>query len=322
MKGLQGYSMNLDYIDISKFLEDKDKLCQDYLQRNAIYDGAEMYYFNGCKKIEVWMRQATNQVSIRGSIPYFINGHNFYASHQDWLEGLDYIQGCLKLNIYSGLVNSFEFGTIQEIPFPESDFLSHHIKVKGMEARAYHKGQVLTGREFVSPTLKIKLYDVQRNIKTKLDKPIREDLRKYYGWDSGKHYIKLENHYKKPEAHFGGTVQLSELLSASSQHELKIELINSYHSILKTGTTIIPKSKGDINGSTIPLMILKELEELYGFSTEELIKGKLKEIPEDVFTKDDRKARLRTIRDNLKKISQQGESSYDIEELLQAKMEL
>jgi len=60
---------------------------------------------------------------------------------------------------------------------------------------------------------------------------------------------------------------------------------------------------------------------LYGFNTEELIKGKLKEIPEDVFSLDDRKARLRTIRDNLKKISQKGGSSYDIEELLQARLE-
>ncbi len=320
MKGLQGYSMNLDYIDVSKFL-DKDKICLDYLQRNAIYDGAEMYYFSGCRKIEVWMRQATNQVNIKGSIPYFINGHNFYASHKDWMEGLDYIQGCLKVNIYSGQVNNFEFGTIQEIPFPEPDFLSHHIKVRGMEARAYHKGQVLTGREFVSPSLKIKLYDVQRNIKTKLDKPIRADLSRDYGWDSKKHYIKLENHYRQPEAYFKGNVQLSELLSSSFQQDLKKGLLTSYQSIMKTGTTAIPKSKADINAGTIPLMILKELEELYGFNTEELIKGKLKEIPEDVFSLDDRKARLRTIRDNLKKISQKGGSSYDIEELLQARLE-
>ena len=90
---------------------------------------------------------------------------------------------------------------------------------------------------------------------------------------------------------------------------------------MKTGATIIPHSKADINAGTIPLMILKELEELYGFNTEELIKGKLKEIPEEVFSQDDRKARLRTIRDNLKKISQHEKSIYDIEELLQAKLE-
>lgn len=320
MKGLQGYSMNLDYIDISKSL-DKDTLCRDYLQKNATFDDAEMYYFNGCKKIEVWLRGAINQVNIRGSIPYFINGHNFYASHQDWMEGLDYIQGCLKLNIYSGLVNSFEFGTIQEIPFKESDFLSHHIQVKGMQARDYHKGQVLTGKEFISPSLKIKLYDVQRNIKAKLDNPIRADLSRDYGWDSRKHYIKLENHYKKPEVHFRGNVQLTELLSSSFQQDLKEGLLSSYKNIMKTGTTIIPRSKADINAGTIPLMILKELEAVYNFNSEELIRDFVKSIPDEVFSPADRKARQRTIRDNLKKISLQGGSNYDISELLQARLE-
>ncbi len=314
--------MNLDYIDITKFLDNKDKLCSDYLQKEASYKGgAEMYYFNGCEKIEVWFRQATNQVSIKGSIPYFINGHNFYASHQDWMEGLEYMQGCLKVNIFSGLVNRFEFGTIQEIPFKEADFLMHHVQVKGMQVKAYHKGRILTGREFESPSLKIKLYDVSRNIRNKLAKPIRTDLSRDYGWDEESHYIKLENHYKKPEAYFKGNIQVSEVLSQDFQQMLKDGLITSYQRIMKTGSTIIPRSKADINAGTIPLMILKELEEAYGFNTEELIKGKLKEIPEDVFSHEDRKARLRTIRDNLKKISQQELSPYDISGLLQKKNE-
>lgn len=312
--------MNLDYIEISKSLG-KDKLCNDYLQLDAKYNGAERYSFNGCNKIEVWHKELTNQVIMKGSIPYFINGHNFYASQKDWIEGLEYLQGCLQINIFAGLVNCFEFGTIQEIPFPESDFLRNHIKAKGMQVREYKKGNILTGKEFDSPSLKVKLYDVQRNIKNKLDKPIREDLRKAYAWDKEKHYIKLENHYKKPEAHFRGNIYLNELLSSGFQQGLKTGLLTSYNRIMKTGNSIIPSHKGDINASTIPLMILKELESVYNFNTEELIKGKLKAIPEDVFSPADRKARLRTIRDNLKKISLQGGSPYDIKELLQARIE-
>jgi hypothetical protein len=89
---------------------------------------------------------------------------------------------------------------------------------------------------------------------------------------------------------------------------------------MKTGKSIMPTSKADINAGTIPLMILKELESVYNFNTEELIKNKLKAIPEDVFSPSDRKARLRTIRDNLKKIGLQGISKYDILDLLQARI--
>lgn len=312
--------MNLDYIEITKFLN-KDKLCFDYLQKNAIYEGAEKYYFNRCNKIEVWYWEASNQVRIKGSIPYFINGHNFFSSVHDWIEGLEYIQECMKINIFTGLVNCFEYGTIQEIPFSESDFLRNHIKVPGMQTKPYLKGNVLTGKEFDSSIMKIKLYDVQRNIKNKLEKAIKEYLSKVYGWDKEKHYIKVENHYKKPEAYFRSSIYLNELFSSSFQHNLKNELITSYMKIMKTGNAVLPSHKADINAGTIPLLILKELESVYNFNTEELIKDKLKTIPEDVFSPADRKARLRIIRDNLKKISLQDQSKYDIKELLQAKIE-
>jgi hypothetical protein len=312
--------MNLDYIEIAKFLN-KDKLCFDYLQWNASYDGAERYYFDRCNKLEVWLIKASNQAIIKGSIPYFINGHNFYASNKDWIEGLEYLQGCLNVNIFDGLIRCFEFGTIQEVPFSEVDFLRNHIKAKGMHTKEYHKGNILTGKEFEASALKIKLYDVQRNIRNKLNKPIREELSKVYAWDKDKHYIKLENHYKKPEAHFKGNVFLNELLSPSFQQVLKFGLLTSYNSIMKTGNTVIPSHKADINAGTIPLMILKELEAVYNFNTEELIRGKIKSIPEEVFSSADRKARLRTISDNLKKISLQGQSKYDISGLLQARIE-
>lgn len=312
--------MNLDYIEITKFLN-KDNLNKDYLQWVATFEGAEKYYFERCSKVEVWHKESSKQICIKGSIPYFINGHNYFPSLQDWAEGLGYIRDCLKINIYSGLVNRFEYGTIEEIPFFEADFLRNHIKVKGMQTKAYYKGNILTGKEFDSSSLKIKLYDVQRNIRNKLIYPIRDELSKVYAWDKAKHYIKLENHYKKPEAHFGGNVYLNELISSSFQEGLKKELLISYKRIMKTGNLIMPSQKADINAGTIPLMILKELESVYNFNTEEWIKNLLRSIPEDVFSPSDRKARLRTIKDNLKKISSQGQSKYDISDLLQARIE-
>lgn len=311
--------MNLDYIEETISLG-KDKLCFDYLDWNASYKGAERFYFDRCNKIEVIYREALNEVKIKGSIPYFIKSHNYYSTIPEWIEGLEYIQGCLNINIFSGLIDKCEFGTIQEIQCKESEFLSNHIKVKGMETRDFKKGNVITGKEFHSSSLKIKIYDVNRNIKNKLEKHIRDEISNLYGWDKEKHYIKIENHYKKPEAFFKGNLYLNELLSNEYQKKCQIDLLNSYKSILKTGNIILPSCKSDINAGTIPLMILKELESIYNFNTEDLLRSKIKSIPIDILSPDDKKARQRILRDNLNKIRLQGVSEYDITELLEAKI--
>jgi hypothetical protein len=311
--------MNLDYIEITKFMS-KDRLCFHDLQWLASYEGAERYCFKRCNKIEVWIREISGQVVIKGSIPYFINGHNYFSSSNDWLEGLEYIQGCLKTNLFSGLVTSFEFGTIIEVPFPEDDFLRNHIKISGMKTKPYQDGNILTGKEFESTLLKTKLYNVSRNIKNKLNKAIQEEISSVHGWDRHKHYIKLENHYKKPEAYFRHEVYVNELLSLTFQLDLQQRLFTSYTNIMKTGNIIIPSHKADINAGTIPLLILKELEAKYHFSTEDLIKQKLNSIPGSVFSPADRKARLRIMRENLKKIHIKEKSQYDISEILKSKL--
>jgi len=312
--------MNLDYCEISKSLG-KDKPNLEYLQREAIYPNAERYSFQGCKKIEIWNFHERNQLSVKGSLPYFINGHNFNSSLEDWKEALNYLSSCLNQNLFSGLIEAFEFGTIQEIPFPENAFLRNHIKIAGMESKEYFQGHIITGKEFISPTLKVKLYDSNRNIKSKLDKPLQEEISRLWGWDREKHYIKLENHYKKPEAHFRGNIYLNEILSPEFQYKLKLELLFIYQKIMKTGNVILPERKSDINAGTIPLICLKELESVYSFNTEEMLKAKLKEIPEEILSPEDRKARLKILRDNLKKISITGKSEYDISELLEAKIQ-
>ena len=311
--------MNLDYVGVTKFLN-KDNINFHYLHKEASYNGAEKYFFEGCRKLEVWYYENLKQVKIKGSIPYWMNGHNYFSSLEEWKEGLDYLSSCLNLNLYSGLVECFEFGTFQEVPFSEELFLRNHIKLAGYECREYFKGNILTGKEFINPSLKVKMYDASRNIKNKLNKPIQEEISRLYGWDRAKHYIKFENHFKDPQAYFKGNVYVNDLLDSSFQKQLQTDLISTYKRIMKTGNLILPEKKADLNAGTLPLLILKELEGIYNFRTEDLLKAKLKAIPERILSTDDKKARLKILRGNLKKISNQGKSEYDITELLEAKI--
>jgi hypothetical protein len=70
----------------------------------------------------------------------------------------------------------------------------------------------------------------------------------------------------------------------------------------------------------LPLIVLKELEELFGFRTEELLKEKIKAMPDSILTPSDKKSRSKMIRDNLKKITTKDASEYDISELLKEKI--
>jgi hypothetical protein len=88
--------MNLDYIEITK-LTGKDKPNLTYLQREAIYPNAERYSFQGCKKIEIWNYPERNQITLKGSLPYFINGHNYFSTTDDWIEGIDYTENGINL---------------------------------------------------------------------------------------------------------------------------------------------------------------------------------------------------------------------------------
>lgn len=311
--------MNLDYIEISKFLN-KDNINYQYLEKEASYKGADKYYFKGCRKLEVWIYYNTNQVKIKGSIPYFVNGHNYFSTLNEWAEGLDYLSGCLNTNVYSGIVECFEFGTIQEIPFSEEVFLRNHIKLAGAECREYLQGNILTGKEFINPSCKVKIYDASRNIKNKLDKAIQDEISSVHKWDREKHYIKLEIHFKAPEAYFKSKIYVSELFESGFQSLLRKELISTYKNIMKTGTLIMPEKKADLNAGTLPLIILKELEAVHNFKTEDLLKAFLKSIPERILSTEDKKARKKILWDNLKKISNQENSEFDISGLLEAKI--
>ena len=233
--------MNLDFIDISKFLH-KDTLCTEHLQWNSNYaNGTIHYLLHGRRNngIDVWHHTETNKVRIKGSIPYLMNGHNYFSSTKIICEGLDYISERLKQDTYSFNVDCFEFGTIQQISFDVSDFLHNHIKLKGTTPHPYNKGNILTGKDFENAYLLTKLYDVNRNMKSKVAAVVRNELKTFYDWNDKNNYVKVENHYKKPDVFFRkNNVIVDDLLADESLRKLEVDLINTYKSIVKTGNII------------------------------------------------------------------------------------
>jgi len=312
--------MNFDFIDIAKRL-DKDKVCLDFLEHEGSYSsGWEKFVLKSMNKMEVWIRESTNEMKVKANLHYFLKGHNFHSSKIDLINGLQYSSELLNVNLFNAEAKAFEFGTVINIKHNPQEFLSNHISINKNPLQPFYKLKKLTGKGFEDSIKRIKLYDAGHRIKSTLPEAIRIDLSNSYGYDKAKHYIRIESHYKQPEAYFKKrNIYVDDILQDGFMKICKEDLITTYKSIMKTGIIQLPKKKADINSSTLPLILLKELGILFDFNPEELLKQKLKSIPEEILNRNDKKARSRNIKANLKKLDGKGISQYDIFEMLAAK---
>jgi len=306
-----------DYTDISVFCP-KGKPNLSQLKAKGTLNGWQYYELAGVKPLQIGYREDLRELRIRGSLPYFWQGHNFAFAGHDLRDSLDYVSTTLEQNIYSGIAEAFEFGTVAEVNSPVSSILSNHISLKGFRTNDYrdNKGRIIT-RNFESLQLRVKLYDVSANFSGKLDRDVKRALQEAYCFDSAKHYLKLENHYKRPTAYFKERIRVSDLFHPDVQAMLRDDLTACYLQIKKTTSYMMPASKKDLTTPMLILLALKNLEGAYGISAEELVLEQVKAFP-DLLTAEDRKARIRQIRALLKRTeAAQVDSPYDISETLQ-----
>lgn len=76
--------------------------------------------------MEVWINQYLYIVKIKGSIPYFFQGHNFNFSNKSFNEAIKYLNNVLNCNLWDATVNALEYGIIFEVPAKPSEYIQHH----------------------------------------------------------------------------------------------------------------------------------------------------------------------------------------------------
>ncbi len=96
--------------------------------------------------------------------------------------------------------------------------------------------------------------------------------------------------------------------------------MTTYEAIEKIKPLEIPTDKKLLNSSTIPLIVLKSLEQKFGIDVKREIDNFLKSIPKETLPQNDRKQRKRQINSNLKKITSTGGILLDYD--LTSKIEL
>ena len=315
----------IDYTEITKHLH-KDKPCFDHLQYEAAYSsGWNKFLLKGCKEMEIWHNESNNLLKVKGSLPYYWQKHNFTFDRDSLHDSIQDISERLKLNLWEAELSKFEYGSIIEVGAKPDELIRHHVKIKGMQTRSINPD----AKVFEGIIQSLKLYDAGRNMKNKLDKAIRSLLSNDYGYDQGKHYLKIENHYKKPYTALnkGIRILVNDLLIPEFYQKCKADLLYQYRNIMKTESLQIPKDKKALSAGNIILLAFKEAEGLFNINAEVMINNLLKAIPEEILNQNDKKARKRQIKEMLKKISDSGggiraKNEYDLYSILEAKLML
>lgn len=309
-----------DHIEVSLFTG-KDTPNLSYLTDTGnIWQDWQQYRLEGVCPLRVQYKAQYRELKISGSIPYLCRGHNYPAGATDLREALNYISQIIGLNVFSGSIDVFEFGQFITVPLRVDVMLANHTRLPGFVTRGYINQK---SKFFDSSALRVKLYDANENFKKKVKGEAKRALQEDFGFIPGKHCLKVENHYKKPEIYFKQRVLVADLFNPAFVNLCKVDLLETYQRIRKTPAGSMPTNKKDLPASMLPLLVLKDLEAILGFSMEELLNQKLKTIPEEVLTSEDRKARKRQLRKMLGLVaSANADSPFDVSHLLEEVLKL
>ena len=262
--------------------------------------------------IKLRLNESSGEMDIVGNMGFFWNGHNLTFPNSEFIEVIDYLSQLLNQDIGKMKLVEFDHSALVKLDQCPQSVIMNHLSIKGHETKPQK-----AGKYFKKPRVQlVKMYDATRRMKQLYSSTVRKDILAQSGFVDASNLLRFEKKILNPHAYFKSHLTVDDILKPEFISQLDNDLIDTYKSIMKTGLIKIPEKKNHLTSATIPLIVGKELGMIYDFNFEALIKDKIREISESILTKDDKKARMRQIRANVKKIASSGVSQYDITEAL------
>jgi hypothetical protein len=314
----------LDYIEITKHLQGKDKPFLGHLQKEAVYtSGMERYFVKGCRKMEINYNSNNQTLKLKGSPLYFNQGHNFTYDKENYIRSIQYISDLINVELFDSDLDIFESGVIFNVEAKPKVLISGHLPDSSLKMRenTKDKGGI---RYFYDQILELKLYDAGKNIQHKQGLTMKEII-KQSGWNPEGYYLKFEAHYKKPHLYFnnGRALSLAEIFLPKWENILKEDLYIQYQRLKPMKAIEIPNKKNELSSGLIILIELAETMQDKGKGEiKKILFDRINSIPEEVLSLEDRKARKRQINTMLGKIGEASTSKYDLTELLCAALNI
>lgn len=310
----------LDYIAISKPFEYKDTPNLSNLQMSGVdYErGVEYFKIDGCERLAVSWSEQARILRLKGSLPYYFQGHNFSFDKQTFEEAVDYLQGRLGAGLWDASLDAVEMGVIFEVERRPKVYIRNYHAKEGAafleNELARSKGNFKYWEESGGDSLK--MYDAGRNIKMKQGWRRREVIEQA-GWNPDRDYMKIEAHIRKPEQMNGGRpFLLEDCLEPAKYGLLRARLRELYNQIEAMKTLETPTDKKNL--TTQDLLALAYVEEYmnaHDCSPDEAKKRlyeRINAVEDRTLTSDDKKARKRQINALFGKMKVAETSEYEL----------
>lgn len=311
----------IDFIESSAILA-KDKPFLGNLEWCKSYNtGWEGFHLNGCRQVEILWNESLHDLILRGSIMYYMQGHNFTYDKPTFVQGINQIGKLLHLDLWNiGMIlDIFESGVIVEVNKQPEGIITHTNAGKEMWTDENPKDkQRGTCRSFNDKYAYRKMYNAGRNIMHKQGTSMRKVIEEC-GWNPDSHYLKFEAHYLKPEKVFnrGVGLPLTDLVNPQREAEFKTDLYSQYKRLLPMKTLIWPTEKADLSTTDLFAMELIENKLNEGKTIEEIQKVIYARINASAILSDaDKKARKRNVKKVFDKVQLADESEWDISKQL------
>lgn len=264
--------------------------------------------------MEISWNPEAHLLRVKGSLPYWIQGHNFTFSKVDFIEGVEVLQGLLGVGLWDAELDAFEFGCIFPVEGKPADYILNHYAPKHSHLCLNEKGKDKGAfRWWEDASKSLKLYDAGKNVKMKQGLLARQVIQEE-GFNPVQNYLKFELHHKKPHLLNNGKILLLESLqNPSFQQFLSSTLIEYYHQLQPMRTLIKPADKKDLKALDIAVLVLVEHLMNQGIPIDQAKKQVYAYINQaGCLDKQDKDARKATFRKVFDKLQESEESQWDL----------
>ena len=311
----------IDFISISQHICKYNPYLGNCKFQSSFSSGAQKYLLEGCEEMAVIHNPSTGLLEVKGSLPYFLNGHNFAFTWAEAVEAIEIIDSMLgNVGLWGAKVKAFENGVIVPVDLKPKEYIAKHYANPSTHLKqAYNEQYAGKFAMWKRKGEHIKLYDAGANIKMKQGLARRAVI-EGAGWNPEGNYLKCEVRYTNPDWLNGNKpLTLEELQTESFLDKLKENLMAQYHLLTPAKGLVLPSDKKDFKSLDILVFTLVEaLMNGLGLSFEEAKKQVYTTIRQaECLTKSDKDARRRQIGKAFGKLEEAPASRWDLTNALQ-----
>ena len=287
-----------DYVEISKYLP------TGYFKRTNISKFGELTDEHAPMKVSY--NKEERILTIKGSLPYFIQGHNFWFDLNSAKTAIDRISELLGVDLYNAEVKIIEYGVVVTPDFTIQEFIDNHIQTRGYREEIYMgrgKNYVRNDRAYT-----LKFYSLWANIDSSRNKVTTETRKMLENsrYNRANNPMRYEIH-GSPKKILGSKILVSDMLSENFEDKCKELLLKKYKQLKKWERLDISAMKR-LDTSKIAMTLLAEKDKRY---QENLLNA----VDKTGATKYSKRSRKSHIKELCRKIPHE-KSSYSIEDLI------